>query len=205
MTDDEPPGYVTVPLEALGDDEYQTSYARVSGVMRDFGAATLARRGGIINVFNEDFALPSPVDEIEVEPIEEPVFSWIPPKQHVMVGMLGVVPAGTKLSFGGEVLVLDNPATLLTYPLGETDYKLAIPRTPVLRHEATVKAAVQGVQRQTGIAMQPVIHLGDFPAGLSVCRLYMARIIGGNPFAKREAGEGTDAISRVVTQPPGSV
>ena len=186
-------------------DRYAVRYERVTGWARDLGFATFARRGGVINVMHEDFSLPSPVDEIEVQPLDEPVFPYLPPQQHVQVGILGVVPAGTKLATGGEVHELEHPATLLIYPLGDVDTKLAIPRTPVLPHEATVKAAVQGVQRQTGIVMRPVLHLGDFPTGPSICRLYMGRIVGGNPFAKREIGEGTDAMSRVVTQPPGSV
>lgn len=179
-------------LRAELGEEFQVVYGHSSALEED--RTVFGRRGDSINVMHETFAMPTPIDEMQVQPIDEPSFPWVPKGRHVAVAIIGMVPAGTKISSGGKVSEMATPGLVLTHTLGDTDYDLAIPRTAVRTYGATSKSACEGVQRQTGIAMQPHTHVGDFPSGASITRVYTGQIIAGNPHAKREIGEDTDAV-----------
>lgn len=181
-------------IHAELDDDFSIVYETKSSVDKNTNSATFGRLGDTINVIHEDFAMPTSVNELEIQPIQEPAFAWIPKRDYVAVAIIGTVPAGTKFTFKGKIHQMPYPGFVLTRPLGVTDYNLAIPRTPIQTYEPTARTAVEAVQRQTGIAMQPHSHLGDFPSGLSVTRVYSGKIVAGDPHLKREVGEGTDAV-----------
>lgn len=189
------------PLEA-GLLEWSSKRATIAyrGETADDGdVITLSRRDGAtrVSVVGDGVSFPSPIESLRTDPVDEPVFEWLPQAAPVIGAVIGVLPPGTRITNGTKTEALPGYAIVLTAPVAD-GYDLAIPGAYLEVFDPTVRTTIENVHAETGLAMRPLWHVGDFPAGLTVARVYAAEVVGGDPQRVMPIGPRRESADSVV-------
>lgn len=169
------------------------------------GTINFSKKGGAGEISMTDPTIPMvegmlPSEWFEPEAISEPAVDSLPPGTHLSAGIVAIIPEATTVYSDvgvgpGEKAPMEVDSVLLYKPLGGFGgYKLAFPKGTVEKGEPMLKAAVREVYEETGLAVKPVAHLGDFKGNTSMNRMYIGYILGGHPQLPKKTKEEADAV-----------
>ena len=92
-----------------------------------------------------------------------------------------VLPAGRQAAAGAVVREADGRIWLVAPSNGFGGYAVTFPKGRVEPGLSLQATAIREVWEESGLLVQPVAWLGDFPRTQTFTRFYIARRIGGHP------------------------